>query len=97
MVFSSYHAIAIINTTGTTVIMTLFLLHKPLQWDPILIGIYLAASELIHGLSLIIFLPILVVSSVPDTLIVLTGIGLSCAMDLCLGFVVETWQCLWVS
>jgi len=85
-------AIAIINTTGTTVIMTLFLLHKPLQWDPILIGIYLAASELIHGLSLIIFLPILVVSSVPDTLIVLTGIGLSCAMDLCLGFVVETWQ-----
>jgi len=23
---------------------------------------------------------------------VLTGIGLSCAMDLCLGFVVETWQ-----
>ena len=85
-------AIAIINTAGTTVIVTLFLLHKPLQLDPILIGVYLAANELIHGLSLIIFLPILVVSGVPDTLIVLTGIGLSCAMDVCLGFVVETWQ-----
>ena len=85
-------AVATINTTGTVVVMTLFLLHKPLQWSPLLIGLYLAASELIHGLTLIIFLPLLVASGVPDSLIILTGLGLSCAMDVCLGFVVETWQ-----
>lgn len=85
-------AVATINTTGTIVVMTLYLLHKPLQWSPFLIGLYLAASELIHGLILIIVLPLLVASGVPDSLIVLTGIGLSCAIDVCLGFVGKTWQ-----
>lgn len=84
--------VVILNTSGAIVIITLFLLHDPLEWEPYLIGIYLSVNELVHGLSVLIFLPVLVICRVPDPLIALLGIGLSCAMYVCMGFVAETWQ-----
>ncbi len=84
--------VTILNTTGTVVIITLFLLHKPLAWHPYMIGVYLAASELVHGLSLLFLLPIMVALELPDAGIVLVGIGVSCVMDVCLGLVASTWE-----
>lgn len=84
--------IVISNTSGTYVIITLFLLHSPLEWSPSLIGSYLAASELVHGLAIVFVLPIMVALEMPDSAIVLVGIGISCVMDVSLGLVDSTWQ-----
>ena len=84
--------ITVMNTTGTFIIITLFLLHKPLQWEPSTIGIYLSASELVHGLALLLSLPVMVGIGMSDILISLLGIGTACAMDISLGFVEHTWQ-----
>ena len=85
-------ALTIINTTGTVAIFTLFLLREPLQWDPLNIGIYLATSELIHGIALIVLLPILVYAGVHDEMIAVIGIVLSLGANVCLVFVDMTWQ-----
>ncbi len=84
--------VTILNMTGTMVIITLFLLHKPLAWDPSMIGVYLAASELVHGLMLMFFLPIMVALEMPDAGIALVGICISCIMDISLGLVAYTWE-----
>lgn len=84
--------ITVINQIGTITIITLFLLHEPLQWKPGLIGGYLAAGELIHGLSLIIILPIMVGCSVRDPLIALCGVSIACVTNVGMGFVSRTWQ-----
>lgn len=84
--------LTLINTTGTVAIMTLFLLREPLQWNTLNIGIYLATSELIHGIALVLLLPILVLAGIHDDMIALIGILLSLSADVCLGFVDTTWQ-----
>ena len=84
--------ITILNTTGTLVIITLYLLYQPFQWPPLLIGTYLATSELVHGIVLLIFLPILICGKITDPAIALIGIGMACSMDILLGFSEKSWQ-----
>ena len=84
--------ITVINQIGSLTITTLFLLHKPLEWDYVLIGGYLAAVELFRGLSLIVILPIMVVCSLRDPLIALFGVAIACATNIAMGFVAVTWQ-----
>ena len=85
--------IVIINSAGASVIMALFLLHEPLEWEPYLIGLYFSATELVHGMALLILLPIMVaLVKMPDVVIALIGVSLGCVMSVCMGFVVETWQ-----
>ena len=84
--------ITVINQIGSLTIITLFLLHKPLEWDYVLIGGYLAVVELFHGLSLIIILPIMVGCSLRDPLIALFGVAIACATNTAMGFVAVTWQ-----
>lgn len=84
--------ITIINQMGTLTVTTLFLLHRPLEWGPGLIGGYLAANEFIHGLSLITILPVMVACSLRDSLIVLFGVAIACATNVGMGFVDSTWQ-----
>ena len=85
--------IVIINSGGASVIMALFLLHEPLEWEPYLIGLYFSATELVHGMALLILLPIMVaLVKMPDVMIALMGVSLACVMSICMGFVRETWQ-----
>lgn len=84
--------ITVINQIGGLTIITLFLLHEPLEWNPALIGAYLVAGELIRGLSLIIILPIMVACSLPDPLIALLGVSVACVTNVGMGFVSQTWQ-----
>lgn len=84
--------ITIANISGTTTVITLYLLHWPLQWDPLKIGVFLGSSELVHGLGLIVALPILVHSGTRDSVIVLMAVFLTCMMDVCLGLANKTWQ-----
>ena len=84
--------VTVVNMTGTTAVITLFLLHEPLQWQPLRIGVFMASSEFIHGVGLVVVLPILIATGVPDAVIALMAIFLTLSMELCLGFVTETWQ-----
>ena len=84
--------IAVINQVGTLTIVTLFLLHEPLEWNPGIIGAYLAGNELIRGLSLIIILPVLVACRLRDSSIALLGVSIACLTNIGIGFVTHTWQ-----
>ena len=84
--------ITIANISGSTSVIILYLLHYPLQWDPLQIGAFLGSSEFVHGLSLILILPILVHSGTKDSVIVLVAVFLTGVMDICLGFAGKTWQ-----
>ena len=84
--------VTILNTTGTTAIITLYLLREPLAWTPIHIGGYLATSEMMHGLALVLVLPVLVHLGVKDSVIAMIGLLLSVGANVCLGFVDKTWQ-----
>lgn len=84
--------ITVANISGTTSVIILYLLHYPLQWDPIQIGAFLGSSEFVHGLGLILILPILVHSGTRDSVIALVAVFLTCMMDVCLGLAEKTWQ-----
>lgn len=84
--------VTVFNATGGSVIIVLFLLHRPLEWRPYLIGVYLGAHELVQGLSLIVFLPTMVAIGFPDALISLLGLIIACVMNVCIGFVVASWE-----
>ena len=84
--------ITVANISGTMSVIILYLLHHPLQWDPIQIGAFLGSSEFVHGLGLILILPILVHSGTRDSIIALVAVFLSCTMDVCLGLAEKTWQ-----
>ena len=84
--------ITVANISGTMSVIILYLLHRPLQWDPIHIGAFLGSSEFVHGLGLILILPILVHTGARDSVIVLVAVFLTCMMDVCLGLAEKTWQ-----
>ena len=81
-----------ITAVGATSINTLYLLHGPLKWNPGIIGIYQSISELMHGVSLLVLLPFLVVIGMPDPLIILLGIVFATAMFTSQGLVQTSTQ-----
>lgn len=84
--------ITVVNSSGVTAIITLFLLHKPLELPPVLIGGYLGMSDFIHGLVLVVVLPLLLSAGIHDGTIVTLSIMLTLAMNVILGFVDYAWQ-----
>lgn len=84
--------VTVLNSSGVTAVVTLFLLHEPLAWSPLLIGCYLGMSEFIHGLVLVVVLPLLLSAGVHDGAIVSLSIIMTIAMNVILGFVDRTWQ-----
>ena len=84
--------ITVANISGTTSVIVLYLLHKPLQWNPLQIGAFLGSSEFVHGLGLIVMLPLLVHSGTRDSVIVVLAVFLTCMMDVCLGMANKTWE-----
>lgn len=85
-------SITVLNQIGTLTTVTLFALHEPLNWKPALIGAYLAASEFIRGLSLVLLLPFMVACSLRDPLIALLGVFITCGTYVGMGFVRYSWQ-----
>lgn len=84
--------VTVLNSSGVTAVITLFLLHQPLAWSPILIGGYLGMSEFIHGAVLVVLLPVFLSAGIHDGTIVSLSIMLMIAMNVTLGFVDYTWQ-----
>lgn len=84
--------IFILNKAGSTLITTFFLLADPLDWGPETIGIYGLISQLSHGISLVLILPIFVFIGLSDALIILIGTAFACGMSVFTGFVKVTWE-----
>lgn len=84
--------VTVLNSSGVTAVITLFLLHRPLAWSPLYIGCYLGLSEFVRGLVLVVVLPLLLSAGVHDGTIVSLSIVMTVAMNVTLGFVDRTWQ-----
>lgn len=84
--------ITVINSTGMSAIITLFLLNEPLAWSPVYIGSYLGMVEFVRGLVLVVVLPWLLSSGVHDITIVTLSMLLTISMNVALGFVKQPWQ-----
>ena len=77
---------------GAANVNILFLVNYPLRWLPDLIGLFQAMSEAVHGLCLIILLPILVALRVPDGVIMFVAFVWAGVSLVAVGFVQQTWQ-----
>ncbi len=84
--------VAMINETGSSEISSYFLHNKPLQWNYDLIGIYMAVSSVSHLIGLVIILPILVLLRVPDSVISMVGVVVSCGMFVYIAVLENTWE-----
>ncbi len=85
-------SINIINGIGSFELLTLFQIHKPLEWDPGDIGWYGLCNTAIQAFSLFCILPILVYLKVPDSLIVLVGLVITSGVNFFIGFLQTTWE-----
>lgn len=84
--------VSVMNSSGMTAVITLFLLRQPLVWSPMYIGGFLGMSEFIHGVVLVVVLPLLLSAGVHDGAIVSMSILLTIAMNVTLAFVEAPWQ-----
>ena len=85
-------SINVINGIGSFELLTLFQVHKPLEWDPGDIGWYGLCNTAIQAFSLFCILPILVYLKVPDSLIVLVGLVITSGVNFFIGFLQTTWE-----
>ena len=81
-----------INQTGLTEIINYFLHNKPLEWEYGTIGIYMAVTSISHLVALIFLLPILVLIKLPDSVIILIGVCVSCGMYVFVALLTESWE-----
>ena len=86
--------VTVMNSTGMSAIITLFLLNNPLSWFPNLIGVYLGVTEFVRGLVLVVVLPWLLSNGIHDITIVSLSMLLTISMNVALGFVMKHWQLL---
>ena len=84
--------VTIINSTGMSAIITLFLLNEPLAWSPLYIGSYLGTVEFVRGLVLVVLLPWLLSSGMHDITIITLSMLLTISMNVALGFMRHSWQ-----
>ena len=84
--------ITVLNAVGTFEVLTLFQLHKPLEWGPGEIGWYGLSNTLIQAFSLFCILPILIYFKVPDTILVLVGLLINSGLNFFIGFLQTSWQ-----
>ena len=85
-------AVTVMNTSGMTAVLTLYLLHPPLVFNPLYIGGFLGTSEFLHGLVLVVGLPVLLSMGVHDGTIIGLSILLTISMNITLGFADAAWQ-----
>lgn len=84
--------ITIVNSTGMSAIITLFLLNEPLAWSPMYIGGYLGTVEFVRGLVLVVVFPWLLSRGVHDVSILTLSMLLTISMNVALGFLKHPWQ-----
>ena len=84
--------IATFNLVGLLQIQSYLLLHLPLEWSYSLVGIYGMVNSAVHGMTLVLLLPVLTVSHVADPLIGLVGVLFAAATSIAIANVQNTWE-----
>ena len=85
--------VLVMNMTGATgVNINFFKAKLSLDWDPETTGFYLGAQQLSHMVGLLVVLPILLACKLPDALVAIIGLAVSCAMNIIVGLAWKTYQ-----
>lgn len=84
--------VAQVNLNGASVIGTYFFIHKPLNWDPELIGYFGSYNSILHGVMLTVGLPLALVIGCSDLLVCIVALLFSSGAYTFIGFVTTTWQ-----
>ena len=84
--------VVVLVESGEYAITTLFLLHKPLEWNRAFIGIYAIVRPITHGLALFLVLPLFLYLKVTEPSIVIAGLIFTSGANIFLGFVKSTWE-----
>ena len=84
--------IVVFSESGENTITIPFLLHKPLEWNRDLIGIYGIVRSISHALVLFLLLPLFSYFKFPDPLIAILGIAVTVGTNIFLGFVKLSWE-----
>ena len=84
--------IVVFGESGENAITTLFLLHKPLEWNRTLIGVYGIVRAVSHAVILFVFLPLFSYLRFPEAVIVAIGVVITVGTNIFLGFVRHTWE-----
>ena len=84
--------VAMFNLTGLLQIQNYFLRHLPLEWTPSRVGVYGAVNSAVHGVALILLLPVLTVARLPDPLIGLVGVLFATAASIAIASIQTTWE-----
>ena len=84
--------VVVFGESGENAITTLFLLHKPLEWNRAFIGIYAIVRPITHGLALFLVLPLFLYLKVTEPSIVIAGLIFTSGANIFLGFVKSTWE-----
>ena len=80
------------SESSETAITILFQLHKPLEWSRNTIAVYGIVRAASHTVALFVFLPLLLLVKVPDSILVLIGVFAVMLSNLFIGFVSRTWE-----
>ena len=72
--------------SGENAITTLFLLHKPLEWNRTLIGVYGIVRAVSHAVILFVFLPLFSYLRFPEAVIVAIGVVITMGTNIFFGF-----------
>lgn len=85
--------VVVFGESGENAITTLFLLHKPLEWNRTFVGIYQILRSTSHALALFLLLPLFKFClKCPDPLVIIIGISVTVGANVFLGFVKSTWE-----
>ena len=84
-------SLAIINGIGFVQISTYYFENKPLEWSLDRISLYSTTSSVVHGLSLLVLLPLMVILRFPDPLISLIGVIFAGGVAVFFGFIKHSW------
>ena len=68
------------------------MLHLPLEWPHSLVGIYGAVNSAVHGVTLVLLLPVLMIAHFPDPLIGLVGVFFAGVASIAIANVKNTWE-----
>ena len=84
--------VVVFGESGENAITVLFLLHKPLEWNRALIGVYGIVRSLSHALALFLLLPFFSYLKFADPFVVIVSIIFTVGANIFLGFVAHTWE-----
>ena len=81
-----------INFLGISDVVIFYALGEPLCWGPTFVGFFLALKVFLNGMASLLLLPLLSTIGIPDTIIILMGLGSGAAALVIMGLSTHTWM-----